>query len=53
MARRTSLEDSGCAIAQALDVVGDWWTLLIVRDTARGCTGSTSCSVNSDCPGRC
>ncbi|MFF4584708.1 winged helix-turn-helix transcriptional regulator [Streptomyces sp. NPDC001388] len=36
MARRTSLEDSGCAIAQALDVVGDWWTLLIVRDAARG-----------------
>ncbi|MFD9392801.1 winged helix-turn-helix transcriptional regulator [Streptomyces sp. NPDC060000] len=36
MARRTSLEDSGCAIARALDVVGDWWTLLIVRDTARG-----------------
>ncbi|MER6559866.1 winged helix-turn-helix transcriptional regulator [Streptomyces sp. NPDC001027] len=36
MARRTSLEDSGCAIAQSLDVVGDWWTLLIVRDTARG-----------------
>ncbi|MCX5335032.1 MULTISPECIES: winged helix-turn-helix transcriptional regulator [unclassified Streptomyces] len=36
MARRTSLEDSSCAIAQALDVVGDWWTLLIVRDTARG-----------------
>ncbi|NUS27190.1 MAG: redoxin domain-containing protein [Streptomyces sp.] len=36
MARRTSLEDATCAIAQALDVVGDWWTLLIVRDTARG-----------------
>jgi DNA-binding HxlR family transcriptional regulator/peroxiredoxin len=36
MARRTRLEDSGCAIAQALDVVGDWWTLLIVRDAARG-----------------
>jgi DNA-binding HxlR family transcriptional regulator/peroxiredoxin len=36
MARRTSLEESSCAIAQALDVVGDWWTLLIVRDTARG-----------------
>ncbi|OQR63248.1 HxlR family transcriptional regulator [Streptomyces maremycinicus] len=36
MARRTSLEDPGCAIAQALDVVGDRWTLLIVRDTARG-----------------
>ncbi|CAM5690677.1 hypothetical protein SALBM311S_01663 [Streptomyces alboniger] len=36
MARRTSLEESTCAMAQALDVVGDWWTLLIVRDTARG-----------------
>lgn len=36
MARRTSLEDATCAIAQALDVVGDWWTLLIVRDAARG-----------------
>lgn len=36
MARRTSLGDDDCAIAQALDVVGDWWTLLIVRDTARG-----------------
>ena len=36
MPRRTSLSDAHCAIAQALDVVGDWWTLLIVRDTARG-----------------
>lgn len=36
MARRTSLGDAECAIAQALDVVGDWWTLLIVRDSARG-----------------
>ncbi|MBA2948343.1 winged helix-turn-helix transcriptional regulator [Streptomyces himalayensis] len=36
MPRRTTLGDADCAIAQALDVVGDWWTLLIVRDTARG-----------------
>ncbi|MFV5996173.1 winged helix-turn-helix transcriptional regulator [Streptomyces sp. NPDC056231] len=36
MPQRTSLSDADCAIAQALDVVGDWWTLLIVRDTARG-----------------
>ncbi|MEV0096208.1 winged helix-turn-helix transcriptional regulator [Streptomyces sp. NPDC050738] len=36
MPQRTSLNDADCAIAQALDVVGDWWTLLIVRDTARG-----------------
>ncbi|MEU2832275.1 winged helix-turn-helix transcriptional regulator [Streptomyces lavendulae] len=36
MAQRTHLGDADCSIAQALDVVGDWWTLLIVRDTARG-----------------
>lgn len=42
MARRTSLSgsdrlaDRDCAIAQTLDLVGDWWTLLIVRDAARG-----------------
>ncbi|MEU3903239.1 winged helix-turn-helix transcriptional regulator [Streptomyces goshikiensis] len=36
MAQRTQLGDADCAIAQALDVVGDWWTLLIVRDAARG-----------------
>ncbi|MBT2397803.1 winged helix-turn-helix transcriptional regulator [Streptomyces sp. ISL-100] len=36
MAQRTRLDDADCAIAQALDVVGDWWTLLIVRDAARG-----------------
>lgn len=36
MPQRTSLADADCSIAQALDVVGDWWTLLIVRDTARG-----------------
>jgi DNA-binding HxlR family transcriptional regulator/peroxiredoxin len=34
--RRVSMADADCAIAQALDVVGDWWTLLIVRDVARG-----------------
>ncbi|MFI6050119.1 winged helix-turn-helix transcriptional regulator [Streptomyces violascens] len=36
MPQRTRLDDEHCAIAQALDVVGDWWTLLIVRDAARG-----------------
>ncbi|WP_426501312.1 winged helix-turn-helix transcriptional regulator [Streptomyces sp. D54] len=36
MPQRTSLADADCSIAQALDVVGDWWTLLIVRDAARG-----------------
>ncbi|MFI5825719.1 winged helix-turn-helix transcriptional regulator [Streptomyces sp. NPDC051578] len=36
MAQRTALGDADCSVAQALDVVGDWWTLLIVRDAARG-----------------
>ncbi|MBW5483559.1 winged helix-turn-helix transcriptional regulator [Streptomyces bambusae] len=36
MAQRTRLGEADCSIAQALDVVGDWWTLLIVRDAARG-----------------
>lgn len=36
MPQRTHPTDAACAIAQALDVVGDWWTLLIVRDAARG-----------------
>ncbi|UQX00596.1 winged helix-turn-helix transcriptional regulator [Streptomyces sp. RerS4] len=36
MAQRNRLGEADCSIAQALDVVGDWWTLLIVRDTARG-----------------
>jgi DNA-binding HxlR family transcriptional regulator/peroxiredoxin len=34
--RRTDLSEADCAIAQALEVVGDWWTLLLVRDVARG-----------------
>ncbi|QWF76698.1 winged helix-turn-helix transcriptional regulator [Amycolatopsis sp. CA-230715] len=32
------LADADCAIAQALGVVGDWWTLLVVRDIAGGLT---------------
>ncbi len=31
-------EDSDCAIAQALAVVGDWWALLVVRELAGGAT---------------
>lgn len=32
----SELADAECAIAQALGVVGDWWTLLVVRDIAGG-----------------
>jgi DNA-binding HxlR family transcriptional regulator len=34
--RRTSFEDVNCSIARALEVVGDWWTILIVRDCLLG-----------------
>jgi len=33
---RKSLADQECSIARALDVVGEWWTLLILRDAFRG-----------------
>ncbi len=34
--RYTDLADADCSIAQALAVVGDWWTLLVIRDIAGG-----------------
>ena len=30
--QRKRFDDMNCGVAQALDQVGDWWTLLIVRD---------------------
>ncbi|MGK8489899.1 winged helix-turn-helix transcriptional regulator [Nocardia asiatica] len=36
--RRTSFQAMGCPIAGALEHVGDWWTLLIVRDALDGFT---------------
>src|ERR1700730_847317 len=34
----TSLAEWNCSIARTLDVVGEWWTPLIVRDALRGTT---------------
>jgi DNA-binding HxlR family transcriptional regulator len=34
--KRTSLEASACAIARSLDIIGDWWSLLIIRDALGG-----------------
>jgi len=34
--KRTSLEDASCPIARSLDTIGDWWSLLIVRDAIHG-----------------
>jgi DNA-binding HxlR family transcriptional regulator len=36
MVKRTSLEDADCPIARSLDAIGDWWSLLIVRDALLG-----------------
>lgn len=36
--RRVSLEGAICPIARTLDAIGDWWTLLIVRDAFSGKT---------------
>lgn len=36
MVKRTSFEEADCPIARSLDVIGDWWSLLIVRDAFDG-----------------
>ncbi|MEV2225355.1 helix-turn-helix domain-containing protein [Nocardia vinacea] len=36
--RRTSFDEMNCSVAQCLEVVGEWWTLLIVRDALFGVT---------------
>jgi DNA-binding HxlR family transcriptional regulator len=36
--QRKSFEDVTCSVAQCLDVVGEWWSLLIIRDAFLGVT---------------
>lgn len=36
MAKRRSWEDATCPVARSLDAIGDWWSLLIVRDAFLG-----------------
>lgn len=36
MVKRVSQWDTGCPVARALDVIGDWWSLLIIRDAFDG-----------------
>ncbi len=35
---RVRFDEANCGIARSLDVLGDWWTLLIVRDAFLGAT---------------
>ncbi len=34
--KRTDTEGDACPVAKAVDVVGDWWSFLIVRDAFLG-----------------
>ena len=34
--RRVSFDDMQCSIAQSLEVVGEWWTPLIIREVSLG-----------------
>ncbi|MFF8810927.1 winged helix-turn-helix transcriptional regulator [Streptomyces pactum] len=36
MVTRTRLDDSPCPVARSVDAIGDWWSLLIVRDAFDG-----------------
>jgi DNA-binding HxlR family transcriptional regulator len=36
MVKRTSLEGADCPVARSLDAIGDWWSLLIIRDAMLG-----------------
>lgn len=33
---RRRFDDENCAVAQALEILGDWWTLLVVREAFFG-----------------
>src|SRR5208337_4899329 len=35
---RKSFADMDCSVAQCLEVVGEWWSMMIVRDTFLGVT---------------
>ena len=34
--KRTNLEQAGCPVARSLAAIGDWWSLLIIRDALDG-----------------
>ncbi len=34
--RKASFADMNCSVAQSLEIIGEWWTLLILRDAFLG-----------------
>lgn len=38
MMRRTRFDDAPCPIARTTDLMGDWWTPMVMREAFYGCT---------------
>jgi DNA-binding HxlR family transcriptional regulator len=36
MVKRTSFANAECPVARALEAIGDWWSLMIIRDATMG-----------------
>ncbi|QXV58438.1 helix-turn-helix domain-containing protein [Amycolatopsis sp. TNS106] len=36
MVKRTTFDEASCPVARSVDTIGDWWSLLIVRDAFDG-----------------
>src|SRR5512140_1885367 len=34
--RRTSFADMNCSVARTLEVIGEWWSMLVVREAFNG-----------------
>ena len=46
--RRTRFDDWDCSIARTVDMLGDWWTPLVIRELAL--TGSRRCPAPRQAP---
>ena len=44
--RRKSFRDMQCPIARSLERVGEWWSMLILRDALLGLTRFDQCQEN-------
>ncbi len=42
--QRKTFADAECPIARSLERVGEWWSILIMRDALRACAASTNFS---------
>src|SRR3984893_15103955 len=49
MVKRTSFEQEECPIARSLDALGDWWSLLIIRDAFLGIRRFSEFQKTVDC----